>query len=230
MKINQIPFRDTSTVELMQMILRDLKERGEPIRALHDKVNKKALRKSIYRITEMFDEFPLTEPDVLRLWEIHSKLKHVSRNFKRSHWLNSTFVTLDMPVTSEYLAEVEMIRHSIYGMIRSIESARMFATNLYNLGNANRSAVDALRQDMSVYLGYLRDTAPYSLCPYCKGIEFYQQLCESCHSVGWVDYNTFKKAPDQLTKEKTVLYNGNIIDIKLALEERQRELSKTRPA
>lgn len=228
--MHKTPFLELSSLDIINRITKQLKNLGEPVYHVGDIHNEKVFLKACYAVMDEIEDFPLTERDMFRLWRLHGKIKRVRRPMNGVDFVITPFNTLDMPVTKEYLDEIETIRQCLYGMLLSLHQMRMFIYSLDLCSNANHDAVHALRKDVNEYFAYLKSTAPYGICPYCKGIDWYQQQCEMCYKTGWVNYDTFYGSPEKIRLEKVVWFDNKAIDIPLALERRQRELSKTHPA
>lgn len=66
--------------------------------------------------------------------------------------------------------------------------------------------------DLAKAIGRL---APFSLCPFCKGLEAVKPSCAGCETFGWVSRQQLSEAPLELHDEEHphVLYRGNLVPV-----------------
>ena len=221
-------FYNLSSLEFMQQLVAELQEQGEPIKLPGEVRNKKVMGRAILELLKQYPDCPLKEADIRRMWKLHADVRKIRRPMKGCEFLTKPFVKLGMPVSKEYRDEIELIRRNLYGVLVSLQSIYMYTRSMLSLRNANVKAFEAFQNDVAEYRKFIVDTAPYSLCPYCKAIDWYQEHCDVCCGTGWVDYRTYDESPEMLRTDKVVAFQGNIIDIPSALEKRQAEKGKRR--
>jgi hypothetical protein len=219
-------FYSLSSLEFTNTLLKELRVLGEPITRPQPVGNHVVMNKAINKLLDTYPDCPLTADDIKRMWNLHSKVRRLKRPLQGCEFLVRPLVTLNMPVSREFKQEIELVRHYLYEVVVSLHTALLHIGSLLKLPNTNERAYSALRGDIKEYKKFITDTAPYSICPYCKAIDWYQERCEVCCGQGWVDYRTYNEAPEMLRTDKAVAFEGRFIDIPAAIEKRNAEQAR----
>ena len=107
--------------------------------------------------------------------------------------------TYGMDLSEEFRAEIIIIQRYTWEAQKRITYAISCLTKLRTSNTSVPGGpLDRLKDSLSANLRALKNLMPYSICPWCKGIDPYQSECPGCLSAGWVSKETAARAPAEL--------------------------------
>ncbi len=114
---------------------------------------------------------------------------------------------LGMPLTREFLAQVNEVQAAITNALDGIERARRAMRKLEGLPYPKHALALA---DLDELSERLRKYWPYSVCPYCKGLSGIQEGCAACAMQGWLGKGQIESVPDKLWDkvDRVVMVHG----------------------
>lgn len=161
-------------------------------------------------------------PDIHKTWAIEQIAREQNRDFrqvrgavyaynraqaererKRRHAGKSglELELFDMQVPSEWVVHVQKLRESIEASFYDLSQVRDVAKELRESKHyPERIAVEIERVVLSL-ANLMKDSMPWGLCPYCKGLDQVQPQCSPCSQTGLVTERQAKSAPVRYTSK-----------------------------
>lgn len=138
-------------------------------------------------------------PESVRMAEHRNKKRKQKQQAQKA---KPPVATLGMPLGEEFLAECASVQRYIDEANGKLVVAQSTIQQLLNAElPVPTSELERLKGDVHDLASHLRNLRPESLCPYCKGIEGYQEHCTACVTRGWVHSLEMQNVPADLLLE-----------------------------